>query len=77
VSHADTIRSLLPLWHVGGTQGDRVYAAVDAMEAENQQLRDAAQTLVDACAAMGDRGVELSALQMREALAAVRVEERP
>jgi UDP-N-acetylmuramyl tripeptide synthase len=37
-NHTDTIRRLLPLWHVGGTQGDRVYAAVAAMEAEIERL---------------------------------------
>ncbi len=40
-SHADTIRSLLPLWHVGGTQGDRLRSELEAMEAENQRLREA------------------------------------
>jgi hypothetical protein len=39
-SHADTIRRLLPLWHVGGTQGERVYEAVAAMEAEIKRLEE-------------------------------------
>jgi hypothetical protein len=44
-THADTIRRLLPLWLVGGTQGNRVYAAVAAMEAENADLRDRVERL--------------------------------
>ena len=37
--HADTIRRLLPLWHVGGTQGDRLREELRALEAENMRIR--------------------------------------
>jgi hypothetical protein len=36
---------------------------------ENQRLREAASELERACVLMGDRGVEVSAVRMREALA--------
>ncbi len=47
-SHADTIRRLLPLWQVSGTQGDRLRSEVDAMEDENQRLRDALERIATA-----------------------------
>jgi hypothetical protein len=83
VSHADTIRRLL-----AGTLEDprgEIASALDAMEAENQQLRDALERIADN--AEGWHGPEdlpnrfLQALHViakdaRAALAAVRVEER-
>ena len=42
--HADTIRRLLPLWHVGGTQGERVLSELAAMEAERQQAQELNET---------------------------------